>query len=280
MENTGASSGTSGASLLCRFQGTTFELNDLPLTTSVLEIKIMLEGRTRVLTTRQKLLELKVGGRLAPDSATLAEMKLKTPQKVTVVGTPEEQIFVDPCDMDALPEVFDDFDLDASCHSDEWARAIENSANLATFTRTTDVHFINPPRSGKRLLVLDLDHTLLDFSTRQEVRVEQLKRPHMDAFLTAVHVHYDLAVWSQTSWRWLEIKLTELGMLTHPGYKICFVLDKTSMFDVTSTLRDGTERRHYVKPLKIIWDKFNHQWHEGNTLHVDDLARNFALNTK
>ena len=30
--------------------------------------------------------------------------------------------------------------------------------------------------------------------------------------------------------QWLETKLTELGMLTHPGYKFTFVLDKTSMF--------------------------------------------------
>jgi len=33
---------------------------------------------------------------------------------------------------------------------------------------------------------------------------------------------------------WLETKLMELGMLTYPGYKFCFVLDETSMFAVTS----------------------------------------------
>jgi len=66
-------------------------------------------------------------------------------------------------------------------------------------------------------------------------------------------------------------------MLTHPSYKICFVLDKSSMFHVESTLRDGTEKRHQVKPLKIIWDKFS-QWNENNTLHIDDMAKNFALN--
>lgn len=34
-----------------------------------------------------------------------------------------------------------------------------------------------------------------------------------------------------------------------------------------------------VKPLKIIWDK-HPRWNASNTLHVDDLARNFALNPK
>ena len=75
----------------------------------------------------------------------------------------------------------------------------------------------------------------------------------MDLFLTNVYQHYDLVVWSKTSWRWLETKLTELGMLTHPNYKFCFVLDKTSMFAVKSTKKDGTIFRHHVKPLQIIW---------------------------
>lgn len=66
-------------------------------------------------------------------------------------------------------------------------------------------------------------------------------------------------------------------MLTHPGYKICFVLDKTSMFQIVSTNRSGKKVTHHVKPLQIIWSKFPH-WNSRNTVHLDDLARNFALN--
>lgn len=123
----------------------------------------------------------------------------------------------------------------------------------------------------------------------------------MDEFLVTAYKHYDLVVWSQTSWRvssatycviyrsslnscaddvpfqWLETKLTELGMLTHPGYRFCFVLDKTSMFTVKSTRRGGTSVVHHVKPLQIIWSKFP-RWGSHNTVHVDDLSRNFALN--
>lgn len=100
----------------------------------------------------------------------------------------------------------------------------------------------------------------------------------MDQFLTAVYPHYDLVVWSQTSWRWLETKLIELGMVSNPGYKFCFVLDKTSMFTVTSTRRDKTSVTHHVKPLQLIWSKFGDRWSSKNTAHVDDLGRNFALN--
>lgn len=55
--------------------------------------------------------------------------------------------------------------------------------------------------------------------TQDTTLPEQMKRPHMDAFLTAVYEYYDLCVWSQTSWRWLELKLTELGFLSNPNYR-------------------------------------------------------------
>jgi ubiquitin-like domain-containing CTD phosphatase 1 len=146
---------------------------------------------------------------------------------------------------------------------------------------------MNEPRDNKPLMVLDLDHTLLDFSSKTLQRqtgdstpgaaAAAMKRPHMDLFLTTAYRHYDLVVWSQTSWRWLETKLTELGMLTHAGYKFCFVLDKTSMFAITSTKRDGTSFKHQVKPLQLIWTKYP-RWGPHNTVHLDDLSRNFALN--
>merc|ERR1712226_753271 len=104
-----------------------------------------------------------------------------------------------------------------------------------------------------------------------------MKRPHMDEFLTQCYQYYDLAVWSQTSWRWLETKLIELGMVNHPGYRFCFVLDKTSMFTVKSTRRNGTSVEHHVKPLQIIWSKLP-EFDSTNTVHIDDLSRNFALN--
>jgi TFIIF-interacting CTD phosphatase-like protein len=71
---------------------------------------------------------------------------------------------------------------------------------------------MNEPREGKPLLVLDLDHTLLDFSSRTLQRdnathqvgagmAAAMKRPYMDEFLTSAYKNYDLVVWSQTSWR-------------------------------------------------------------------------------
>ena len=48
------------------------------------------------------------------------------------------------------------------------------------------------------------------------------------------------------------------------------------MFSVYSA-RGGQPFKHEVKALDIIWRKFP-QYGPQNTIHVDDLSRNFALN--
>jgi HAD-superfamily hydrolase (TIGR02245 family) len=175
---------------------------------------------------------------------------------------------------------------------------------LQRLASRTEILFINQPRHNTKLLVLDLDHTLMDFSCRFDYMVEQLKRPYLDAFLAQSYLYYDIAVWSQTNFKWLELKLTELGMLNRGDYKICFALvssfpvallviathctpsshslmwtlsylplpcqDKSTMFTV---------RQQYVKPLEVIWAKCaSLGWGPHNTVHVDDLERNFELN--
>lgn len=264
----------------------------------------MLRERTGILPKRQKLIGLKgTKGSVVSDETPLSNLKIKGSKGESVVhqfilmGTPEEKIFVDPSEKADLPDIIDDFELDFNAGSDEWIQHKAKEDNLQKFTESTDVHIIHPPRispdnTHKPLLVLDLDHTLLDFSSKalrengasamdigqsDDAVANRLKRPYMDEFLTWTYKYYDLVVWSQTSWRWLEVKLTELGMLTHPGYKFCFVLDKTSMFQIVSTNRSGKKISHHVKPLQIIWSKFPH-WNSRNTVHLDDLSRNFALN--
>jgi ubiquitin-like domain-containing CTD phosphatase 1 len=293
--------------MVAKFGKEKYELPPLPPSTTILAVKEMLTERTGVLPKRQKLIGLaikpgsgsKVGAGGPPDATKLEDLKPKGKQQkdthasvithqFILMGTPEEKIFVDPSERDDLPEVIDDFDLDFNAGSDEWLAHVANGENLAKFTENTECHIINPPREGKPLLVLDLDHTLLCFSSKALLQraesfddgqdhVARMQRPYMHEFLTSAYRHYDLVVWSQTSWRWLETKLVELGMINNSGYKFCFVLDKTSMFRITSTKRDGSKVQHYVKPLQIIWSKFP-RWGRHNTVHIDDLERNFALN--
>lgn len=146
----------------------------------------------------------------------------------------------------------------------------ENVAlKLEKLISRTSIQYIHAPRKKKNLLVLDLDHTLMDFSCRSDFTTELLKRPYMDYFLATTYAYYDIAIWSQTNWKWLELKLKELGMLKSNNYKICFALDKSNMFTV---------KHSYVKPLQLIWSKCPDLWGSHNTLHIDDLSKNFELN--
>ena len=265
-----------------KFQGRELVLPSLARDACVGDLKALLEDETAVPAKRQKLIGL-VKGKLPGDEEALASLGLKglPPHRFTLMGTPDDKLFVDPCDRTDLPEVLDDLDVDADfvALSARWHRSRRNAEKLAKFTASTEINWITPHRPGKKLLVLDLDHTLLDFSRHDESPMTMAKRPHLDAFLAATYEHYDLVVWSQTSWRWLEVKLTELGLLADPRYKICFVLDKTSMFSIISRKRDGSEFKHAVKPLQLIWEKTK-IWGAEDTVHVDDLSRNFALNPK
>eukprot|EP00548_Thalassiothrix_antarctica_P007418 CAMPEP_0194140438 /NCGR_PEP_ID=MMETSP0152-20130528/9987_1 /TAXON_ID=1049557 /ORGANISM="Thalassiothrix antarctica, Strain L6-D1" /LENGTH=396 /DNA_ID=CAMNT_0038838685 /DNA_START=26 /DNA_END=1213 /DNA_ORIENTATION=+ len=278
-------------------------LSNLSATITIGEVKEMLSNKTGVLPKRQKLIGLSLRNRSTKlnDDSCLQDIKSKGGTKsksnnnengvlehsFILMGTPEDKIFVDPSEKIDLPEVVDDFDLEFSAGSTEWFRHAANEDNLRKFTESTQIHVMNEPRQGKPLLVLDLDHTLLDFSSKALIQssntatsvADSMKRPYMDQFLAQVYPFYDMVVWSQTSWRWLETKLIELNMLTNPNYKFCFVLDKTSMFSITSIHKTKKkEYRHYIKPLKIIWSQFPKNWGPHNTVHLDDLARNFALN--
>ena len=78
------------------------------------------------------------------------------------------------------------------------------------------------------------------------------------------------------------MKLTELGLLTHPHYRIMFVLDKSAMFRVTpnaaaAAAASSRQQKHHVKALELIWHKLP-AYSAANTVHVDDLGRNFAMN--
>lgn len=196
-----------------------------------------------------------------------------------MIGTEEKDLFqdkdiknddiIDDLDYDYVPDAEGDASY-VSALSEEYKHKLDKYSDLLNIT------LIHPIRKDKKLLVLDLDYTLFDMKGKSEDYLT-LKRPYTDEFLTAMYKHYEIVVWSQTSWRWLELKLTELKMLENPNYKLCFVLDKTCMFSIKSKMSDGNYRKHHVKPLELIWRKYP-QWGPHNTVHVDDLGRNFALN--
>jgi len=49
------------------------------------------------------------------------------------------------------------------------------------------------------------------------------------------------------------------------------------MFPISHRSKDGKLTTHEIKPLQVIWSKMPH-YSAINTLHIDDLSRNFAMN--
>jgi len=247
----------------------------------VFDLKGALFELTNVPPERQKILGL-VKGKLPPDDVRVEDLKLAPGKKFTLIGTPQGSEFKDPFELEDLPDVLNDFDLDFSANPSAAAKYLADQRNHRKIREAANklkIEFMSPIREGKRLLVLDLDYTILDTKplTSGALPPSECARPRLHEFLEAVYPYYDICIWSQTSWIWLETKLVELGIVgSDRQYKISFVLDKTIMFRVFST-RDGQPYTHAVKALGIIWHHLP-QFGPKNTIHVDDLGRNFALN--
>jgi ubiquitin-like domain-containing CTD phosphatase 1 len=248
---------------------------ELSPSSTIADLKVAIYELTEVLPRRQKVLGLpRVVGMPQPtDETLLSTVPFKPDHKIMVIGTREADISLLQAYESTAAEaaksdgVVNDLDLDydygaveggdISGDSSLTVRYAErNKRKLKRRLDSTEIQIINPPRPGKKLLVLDLDYTLFDCKGMGTEMISDLARPGMHQFLTTTYEYYDIVIWSQTSWRWLEAKLTELSMLTHNNYKLCFVLDRSSMFAITS--RRGRWVLHLMfcssgYLIRVIW---------------------------
>jgi ubiquitin-like domain-containing CTD phosphatase 1 len=285
---------------------------------TVQDLKAILFSMTDVPPERQKILGL-VRGKLPDDATTLGQLVFPpaslrdSPHPITgekritinLIGTPLEQTFKDP-ELDVelsstnvkVAREAGSGDVDYSDEdvirtlaivptNDSRAQSKLQRA-ISRFSLTFPV--MHEPRANLRggLLVLDLDYTMADTKKllNYQRSAREAERPGLHELLAAVYPYYDICVWSQTNYWWLEAKLTELGCLTNERYRISFVLDRTPMFAVRNSPKGGANSseahlrrsKHEVKALEIIWKRFPDIYGPHNTIHVDDLARNFAMN--
>ncbi|XP_059313566.1 ubiquitin-like domain-containing CTD phosphatase [Lycium ferocissimum] len=233
------------------------------------ELKRRICEVTNVLPKRQKLLYPKVGSKLADESLLLSQIPLKSSLKMTMIGTVEDDIIVDPVESQ---DIVDDFEL----QQEEAVDIKDREVNKQKLRRRVEQHKIvlrNPCREGKKLLVLDIDYTLFDHRSTAENPLE-LMRPYLHEFLTAAYAEYDIMIWSATSMKWVELKMGQLGVLDNPNYKITAMLDHMAMITVQSD-RYGV---FDCKPLGLIWAHFPEFYSPKNTIMFDDLRRNFVMN--
>ncbi|KAL6043407.1 hypothetical protein STEG23_007987 [Scotinomys teguina] len=177
-------------------------------------------------------------GKPAENDVKLGALKLKPNTKIMMMGTREESLEDVLCPPPDNDDVINDFDIE-----DEVVEVENREENLLKISRRVKeykVEVLNPPREGKKLLVLDVDYTLF----------------------------------AATNMKWIEAKMKELGVSTNANYKITFMLDSAAMITVHTPRRGLID----VKPLGVIWGKFSEFYSKKNTIMFDDIGRNFLMN--
>lgn len=154
-----------------KWRGSTYSFS-LQLSTNLSELKLLIQGLTNVSPESQKLIGLsKKAGTKLNANATLESHQpvLKNGAvNITLIGTPDAEIAELKEKVHGVSSVFNDFSHEFSPATKEWQQ-------LQEFSQKTSIHFINEPRPGKKLLVLDLDHTLLDFSSKEDISPSEMK---------------------------------------------------------------------------------------------------------
>jgi len=139
-----------------------------------------------------------------------------------------------------------------------------------------DIHTLHPPSSKKKCLVLDIDYTIFDHKSDFDL-AQEFKRPYLHEFLKVCYAYYDIVIWSATAMCHIQTKMEKLHLLDHPDFKISIVLSREFMIPYPFP---GKRRVHIqeIKPLPVIWRKFDNVYNSSNTIHIDDVVENFALN--
>eukprot|EP01057_Protomagalhaensia_wolfi_P002582 Protomagalhaensia_wolfi_Nauph_80__2581@NODE_272_length_2967_cov_129_396175_g203_i0_p2_GENE_NODE_272_length_2967_cov_129_396175_g203_i0NODE_272_length_2967_cov_129_396175_g203_i0_p2_ORF_typecomplete_len375_score51_44NIF/PF03031_18/8_1e24ubiquitin/PF00240_23/0_00075Blt1/PF12754_7/0_0029Blt1/PF12754_7/2_1e03UN_NPL4/PF11543_8/0_16UN_NPL4/PF11543_8/4_2e03UN_NPL4/PF11543_8/1_1e04DUF4941/PF16299_5/2_1e03DUF4941/PF16299_5/0_3_NODE_272_length_2967_cov_129_396175_g203_i04451569 len=254
-------------------------------TATIADLKQIIQETVDIPVDRQKFLNIEKKDGPVSDSWLLKDcaFRVSGAADVFLVGTPAaEQL---PAEVEAS-RLYSEFNREAAIKLLPKILQIEgNQTSLLSAIATTSITLIRNPRPNKKLLVLDIDYTIYDCKGASHgYPIEVLKRPYLHQFLELINPYYDLVIWSQTRWQWLEAKCTELGLLTHPLIGPCFTLDKTSMVaikppaEIKLPLHRKNRKEFEVKALEVIWSKRINGWTSSNTLIVDDLARNFMLN--
>ena len=172
-------------SLVIKWAGKEYPITELPSGTTVLELKNIIQERTNVLPSRQRLLNLKFKGKPASDELVLSSLDLKPGAKIMMMGSSEQAIQDVSQGRPSDPTVINDFEEEAAQKlavefREEYLEKVEKRV------KSYEIQVQAEPREGKKLLVLDIDYTLFDHRSVAENGTE-LMRPFLHEFLTSAY---------------------------------------------------------------------------------------------
>eukprot|EP01135_Chromosphaera_perkinsii_P002876 Nk52_evm31s229 gene=Nk52_evmTU31s229 len=256
-------------------------------------LKEWMYAQTGVRPEKQKILGMKIGGKMIACKQTslmLCDVEVKT-KRLMMTGTAEEVLSKHIAHEEDCARSRESFPQEASKKVSAKDLILEK-----VYKRVSNysMKILNEPREGKKLLVLDVDYTLYDHRSSSE-NLEILKRPFLLNFLSSVYPYFDIAIWSATSYFWVEEKMKRFGVLDEGNdFKIVTILDSRAMISVCKPDGSLTE----TKNLDTLWGLFamayprqglkesvrfdpgnrHNLYNRRNTLLVDDISRNFMTN--
>ena len=143
-------------SIIFKWQGQEYELQNLEGSTSVVEMKRQLQSKTKVSPGNQKLIGLKCKkpGTAVTDSTLISDLVLKKNMKLMMMGTIDEEIEKANEVPDDLPDVVDDFDI-PTMDDLPADRREEFLAKIQRRVKEYKVEVFHPPEENKKLLGAD-----------------------------------------------------------------------------------------------------------------------------
>jgi len=235
---------------------------------SLFHLKEKIFFLTNVPPERQKLMGIKYNVGAPAETILLSTLNLKPKQKILMTGT-ADALIVAPVEEE--DDVINDFS------AEHQLVAIKDQQiyldKIAIRAKQYVPVVLNPPRPGKKLLVLDIDYTFFDFkSTASNPLI--LRRPYIDFLLETIYPYYDICIWSATNMKWIQTKMQELQLEKSDKWKI------TAYFCSRAMITVHTEKYGVIntKPLPVVWSIFKEFYSPLNTIMFDDLGRNFLMN--
>lgn len=123
------------------------------------------------------------------DTTKISELDIKPGKPFMMVGSREEDIQ----SINERPEgidVINDFEDEQNDNEPFETKEVYLS-KIRRRIKEYKLEILNPPRDGKKLLVLDIDYTLFDHRSSAETGAE-LMRPYLHEFLTQAYEDYDV----------------------------------------------------------------------------------------
>lgn len=240
---------------------------------------------------------------------TLDDLKIKAPHQLSVVYTRDEGPELSPRSLvvrsGASALSLRDIDEQAVAWSDQ--EEIDRRIQKRVRAYSGYVQ-LSPPDLSKKVLVLDIDFTLLDTDCYNShvgaphvlrQAPERWLRPGMLELLSAAREHYNVVYWSATGMGHIYRKLRLAGVLPPQsqegetpalaaegsssgggGCPYWLLVDFAAMLRLRVRTIDGLGRDFNAKPLSVLHGLFPTVVTPHNTLIVDDHRRSFVLDSE